>query len=145
MTRDEAATYVGERLGAYLSAASRTASDAAGGLKPAIDDALRALGYAEADLATAEPDALDMQTQVTYRALVQIKRDLGPTFFNVSTGGDSYSLQAVRAAVEKDVEEAKAAVLERFGTLGVIGTDSDSLFVTLDLNTLEPTWAEVLA
>lgn len=140
MTRDEAAAYIGERLGAYVSAVSRTATDSAGNLMPAIDDALRVLGYADADLASAAPtnatDVEDFRIQLIYRALLLITRDLGATFFDV-TVGDSFKLSQVRVAAEKDLAIAAAVVLARFGTLGVVDGDAvgDGLSI-MDLNYL---------
>ena len=145
MTRDDIAAFVAARFGVYLSAAARGTTDAAGGLATVIDDALRALGVADADLATeATVDALDgedVRVQVAYRAMSQIVRDLGG-IFNLSTAGDSFSLYQMRQSAEKDLAEAKAAVLERFGTLGAIPSGSDSPFVVIDTNYLEDTYAE---
>lgn len=142
MTRDEVALYVSERLGAYLSATSRAATDSgAGGLTPAIDDALRALGYAAADIPTAAPtdaaDEEDLRVQTLYRVMLQVVRDMGATLFDLSTGVDSFKLSQLRAAAEKDLALAASAVLERFGTVGIVASDSDSPFVTIDLNYLQ--------
>jgi len=143
VNRADGATYVGQRLGAYLSAVNRTAADSAGNLQPVIDDALRALGYGAADIATAAPagdeDEEDFRVQLAYRAMVQIVRDLG-TIINVSTGGDSFSLAGIRANAEKDLLSAAADVLLRFGTLGVVGGDGDDVFATIDLNMLDDSW-----
>jgi hypothetical protein len=134
MTRDEAAAFLGARLGAYLDAASRTAADSDGNLGPVIDDALRALGYAEADLATAEPDDREgYELQLRYRALLQITLDLS-VFINVGTAGESFSLQAIRQAAEKDLDRAEKAVMDYYGTLGVVAADGDAVFATLDTN-----------
>ena len=83
----------------------------------------------------------DLRVQVAYRSMAQITRDLGATAFNISTGGDSFSLNQMRLAAEKDLAEAKSAVLARFGTLGT--ATSDGGIVTLDLNFLEPTVDEL--
>ena len=78
MNRVQTATYTGERLGDYLAAVSRSATDDVGKtLKPVIDDALRALGYSEAEIPTAAPESgseaeTDLRVQVIYRALLQI-------------------------------------------------------------------------
>ena len=140
MNRADAAAYIGERYGAYLAAVNRTATDSAGNLKPAIDDALRALGYAAAAIPTAaptDPDAEeDFRVQVAYRAMAQIVRDLG-TMFNLSSDTGSLSLYQMRQSAEKDLSATKAEVMERFGTTGVVpGDDDDGPFVTLDLQYL---------
>ena len=142
MDRADAIAFLSDRYGDYLTAASRTATDLSGKtLKPAIDDAFRALGVLAADLATATTDGEeadeDLRVQVAYRAMQQITRDLGATSFDLSTGGDSFKLSQLRAAAEKDLAEAKAAVLERFGTLGVAPAEGSSPFVSIDLNYLD--------
>lgn len=141
MNRAGAVDFLNDRYSDYLSAASRAASDASGKtLKPVIDDAFRALGYVAADIPTATTDGEeadeDLRVQVAYRAMAQIVRDLGATSFDLSTGGDSFKLSQLRAAAEKDLAEAKTAVLERFGTLGVVPAEGSSPFVSIDLNYL---------
>jgi len=141
VNRAEAADWVGERYGQYLLAVSREAEDSAGNLKSPIDDALRALGYVAADIPTAttsgEEADEDLRVQLAYRALQQIVRDLGATSFDISTGGDSFKLSQLRAAAEKDLAEAKAEVMARFGTLGVVPAEGSSPFVSIDLNYLD--------
>ncbi|MCA9878216.1 MAG: hypothetical protein KC442_10560 [Thermomicrobiales bacterium] len=144
MNRAEAAAYIGERFGAYLNAVGRTAADSSGNLKPAIDDALRALGFADADLPTGETSGAeadeDLRVQLPYRTLGQVCRDLGATYFDV-TVGDSFRLSQVRTACWKDLEAAEAAVLARFGTTGVVdGDGASSGLITVDTNTLG--WTE---
>lgn len=140
MTRADAAAFLAARYGGYLTAANRAATDTPGALGEVIDDALRALGVAEADLATAtSADATedaDWRVQLAYRAMAQLSRDLGAANFDASIGGDSYKLSQVRAAAEKDLALAASAVLERFGTLGVIPSEDVALVWTLDLNYL---------
>ena len=142
MNRTEAVAYLDDRFADYLSAASRDASDDTGKtLKPVIDDAFRALGYVAADIPTATTDGEeadeDLRVQLAYRALRQIVRDLGATSFDISTGGDSFKLSQLRAAAEKDLAEAKAEVLDRFGKLGVVPAEGSSPFVSIDLNYLD--------
>jgi hypothetical protein len=120
VTRDEAVTYVSDRLADYLDAASREASDNPGKtLRPVIDDALRAMGVGEDSLAlyaTDDPElVIDFQVQVIYRALLQLNRDLGATMINYSGAGKSYSLQAIRQAVREDLQAAAEDVDKRFG------------------------------
>lgn len=142
MDRSEAVAFLDDRYSDYLTAASRDATDLSGKtLKSAIDDAFRALGVASADLATAETSGEeedeDLRVQLAYRAMQQIVRDLGATSFDISTGGDSFKLSQLRAAAEKDLAEAKTAVLDRFGTLGVVPAEGSSPFVSIDLNYLD--------
>ncbi len=94
------------------------------------DDALR-----HYDFGPGHPLA-PVRVQLAYRALRQIVRDLGATSFDISTGGDSFKLSQLRAAAEKDLAEAKAEVMDRFGTLGVVPAEGSSPFVSIDLNYL---------
>jgi hypothetical protein len=140
MNRAEAATFVGERYGVYLAAVGRAATDSAGNLKAAIDDALRALGYVAADIPAAEPTdpeaEEDLRVQVVYRAMAQVVRDLGTKMDVGLDGIGSFKLSQQRAAAERDLAIAEVAVLERFGTLGAVFADGDP-FVTIDLNFLD--------
>lgn len=143
MNRSEAVVFISDRLGEYLSAADREASDAAGKtLRPVIDDALRAIGWPMADLATAVVlDAeriTDLEVQAIYRALLQLNRDLGATMINTSVGGDSFSLQSIRAAAREDLAQAAEMVLARFNTLEIVGEGSSSDAGFIDLNFLAP-------
>lgn len=143
MTRAEAAAWIDSRYGAYLEAAGRGDGDAAGELSEVIDDALLALGYAADEISTAEPTEAeaveDLRVQLAYRAMLQITRDLGATSFDVGLSGNSFRLGQIRVAAEKDLAITSAAVLARFGTLGVVPTadGTSSPFVTINLNYLE--------
>lgn len=138
MTRDEAVTFIGTRFAAYLANANRTAADTTGNLKEIIDDAFRVLGFAAADWPTAETSGEeadeDLRVQLPYRTLEQVCRDIGATFFDV-TVGDSFKLSQVRAACDKDLERAAKAVVERFGTVGIVDSDDGGITV-IDLNYL---------
>ncbi|MGE0541217.1 MAG: hypothetical protein AB7R89_13670 [Dehalococcoidia bacterium] len=146
MNRTDAVSYIGARFAKYLTAASRTAADTTGNLAEIIDDAFRALGVLPGDLATAETTDVegdvDLIVQLPYRTLEQVCRDIGVTYFDV-TVGDSFKLSQISGACRKDLEEAKAAVLERFGTVGVVdGEGAGEGISTIDLNYLAD---EVLA
>jgi hypothetical protein len=147
MTRDELALWLGNRFDRYLTTVVREATDTPGNLEAVINDTLRALGVAYADLSTAvastDTQIDDWTVQGSYRAMLQFKRDLGGTVFDVATGGDSFKLSQLRISAEKDLEDTKAAVLERFDTLGpVTASDASSVWV-MDFNYLVPD--EVLA
>lgn len=145
MDRVDIAAYIGARYGAYLDAVSRTAADSAGNLQAPIDDALRALGFAEDELATAETITAesdeDLRVQAAYHTMAQVVRDLRATIFDVNTGGDSFRLSQIRAAAESELAELRDAVMARFGTLGVVA-DSSAVFATIDTNRLmeRPWW-----
>jgi hypothetical protein len=144
VTRADLIAQLAARYGQYLLATSRAATDTADGLGPAIDDALRILGYADADLATATADddatATDWRLQGAYRLMRQVLRDLGPTTFSIGTGGDSFSLSDIRKNAETDAKALADDVLLRFGTLGLVAVAGDETggVITLDLNYLTP-------
>jgi len=132
MDRADAVVYINDRLADYLDAADRDASDGAGKtLRPIIDDALRALGTSEDDLATAiilgDSPVTGFRVQLLYRTLLQLNRDLGATMINVSTAGDSFSLRDIRAAVKEDLEQAEQMVLARFGTVEILDASASSI------------------
>lgn len=134
MTRADVAAYIGERYGAYLEAVGRTAADSAGNLKPAIDDALRALGVAPSALATAEPSDEDgFMAQAEYHALRAIVRDLGATQFDVGLDGNNYRLEQIWKHAREDLKDAQTRVLALFGTTAPV---PDGGVVALDLDFL---------
>jgi hypothetical protein len=147
VNRADVATFVGERYGAYLAAVGRAATDSDGNLKAVIDDALRALGYATEDIPTAEPTEAeaeeDLRVQVAYRTMAQVSRDLGATNFDISVPDGSFKLSQLRGAAEADLVKAANEVIARFGTLGVVASDSDNPFATIDLNFLDDVWVGV--
>lgn len=140
MLRADLVAYIADELGDFLDAADREASDAAGKtLRPIIDNAIRAVGMVDADLASVLPLSareLDLRIQATYRALVQINRDLGATMINFSGGNASYSLRAIYDAAKDALEEARQAVLARFGTTEYLDDTSGVGFI--DTNHLSP-------
>ena len=118
MNRAEAVTYLADRVGEYLSAAGRDATDAPGKtLRPIIDDALRAMegDFLTSGVVTDTEQVIDYQAYLVYIALLQLSRDLGATMINYSGGGRSYSLQAIRQAVKEDLDRATIALEKRVG------------------------------
>jgi hypothetical protein len=147
MDRADVSEYLGERYGAYLDAVSRTAADSVGNLKSVIDDALRALGYAAADIPTAvsatEDEDDDLKLQASYRLMEQVVRDMGPQFMDISTAGDSFKLSQLKAAATEELNRLREEVLDRFGTLGVVATGDGDVFASIDVNNLTDAWSEV--
>lgn len=129
--RAEIVTWIAQRYGQYLDAVGRPAEDSPEGIGPALDDAERALGIPPIVYPLQEEDSEDMLLQTAYRVMEQVVRDMGPQFFNISTGGDSFSLQQVRLAAEKDLADLKTQVLLVFGSLG-----APAGIVTMNLNFL---------
>lgn len=138
MTRAELVTYLGDRFGRYLEAVGRTATDDSANLKPAIDDALLAMGYSRGELATAEPPPADEEgyiAQARYHLLKQIVRDLGGDNFNVTLDGNSFMLEQIWKHAREDLADARASVLALFGT--VTSGHRGNGVATLDLNFLD--------
>ena len=134
MNRSEVAVAVGSRLVTQLGDAAMSAADTSGNLKEPIDDALRAMGYAEADLAAAEPeDARGFIAMTRYHALRAVWERIGDRF-NVSTSGDSFALNQAFGNVEKLLKAAEADVVAIFGTLSPAGEGGG--IITIDVNTL---------
>lgn len=130
--RAEIADWIGQRYGRYLDAVGRPAADDPAGLGPALDDAERALGVASYPLVDPE-DQEDMLLHASYRAMEQVVRDMGPEFFNVSVSGNSFSLQQVRAAAEKDLASLKEEMVLAFGSVSGRGGP-----IVMELNYLTP-------
>ena len=146
MNRTEAASFIGTRLGGYLSVVNRAATDTPGNLQHIIDDSLRAIGIEEADLATIDlptttPDETfvvsGLHIQLLYRALKQINLDLA-TSFDVGVKAGNFSLNQVRKAAEKDLADAERLVLLRFGTVDILVEDTTPAVRTLKLGFLSP-------
>jgi hypothetical protein len=132
MTRDEAAIEIGLRLALLLEEADITASDDPGALKEPIDDALRLMGYAEAEIATADPDDVPgFLTTLRYFTLRAI-RDALAVNFDITSDGDSFRLSQVRDAVEKMLTAAAADVVAIYGRLTI--TSADAAIISVDLN-----------
>ena len=137
MNRATAAAKIGLRWPAQLTDAGLTATDTSANISEPIDDALRLLGYGEADLATADvpvEDVPDYLAALAYTTLSLVLARLADRF-DLTTGGKSLRLQQSFANTERLLARAASDVLARFGSLtggardGVIG---------LDLNYLSP-------
>lgn len=135
MTRDEAAVEVGRRLSVVLAEAGIAVADTAGNLKEPLDDALRAMGYAETDLATAESDdAAGLLAMLRYQALRTAEERLAAKF-DLSTGGDSFRLSQIAANVRALLARAEADAIALFGSLVMAANGG---LVLLEMPFLEP-------
>ena len=106
--------------------------DSAGNLKEPIDDALRAMGYAEDDLAGAEPEnARGFIAMVRYHTLRAVWERIGDRF-NVSTSGDSFSLNQGFGNVEKLLKQAEQDVIAIFGSLSPAGRPFEMVTIRTD-------------
>lgn len=138
MNRAAAAAEMGTRLAALLTDAGMSAADQAGQMKEPLDDAFRALGFAEADLATADSGdpvgLLAMLRLFTLRAV----RDSIAIRFDVGISGDSYRLSQTVAALDRLVAQAEAAVEVLFGPGAAAGASisANGGMVVLDLDFL---------
>lgn len=121
MLRSDAATLVALDLSAVLTAANMQGTDTTGNLKEPLDRALRAMGVAESDLATAAPDdgAL-FEAQAQYETLRTISRRLGDQM-SLGTGGDNFQLNQVFTNVQTLLKEAADRVKALGGSPGGSG------------------------
>jgi hypothetical protein len=92
------------------------------------------MGYAEPDLATAEPDnARGFIAIVRYHTLRVVLERIGDRF-NVSTSGDSFALNQTIGNVEKLLGQAERDVIGIFGSLHPTGDTAG--IITIDVNTV---------
>lgn len=134
MNRLEVAAAVGARLVTQLADAGMSAADTTGNLKEPIDDALRAMGVAEPELVAAESDdARGFLAMTRYQTLRVVLERIGDRF-NVSTSGDSFSLNQAFSNVEKLLKQAEQDVIGIFGSLYPAGDGAG--IITIDTNTL---------
>lgn len=134
MNRSEVASAVGSRLVTQLGDAAMSAADTSGNLREPIDDALRAMGYTEADLATAEPeDARGLIAMVRYHVLRIVLERIGDRF-DYSDPDGSARLNQTIGNVEKLLARAEADVIAIFGSL--YPTDTTARIITINNNRL---------
>jgi len=115
VTRSDIVAYLIARYGRLLAEAEVVMTDSVGGLKEPIDDALRAMGYAEADLATAAPtDTWGSLIYVRYQTLLRIQEAIADRF-DVTVDGDSFRLQQMIDNVEKLITKARDEMIATFG------------------------------
>ena len=131
MTRADIVGYIAARLGSLVSEAGLAPSDTTGNLKEPLDDALRVMGYAEADIATANPtDTRYVLICARYQTLLRIQEAIADRF-DVSVGGDSFKLQQVIDNVEKLLAKARIEMVTTSGfqsgtiSLGFLGVEGD--------------------
>lgn len=126
-TRGWVVTELSRRLATQLSDAVIAATDTAGNLKEPVDDALRMLGYAEAELALAVPDDTEAAGFLALARLTTLKavRDRLADRFDINvTGAIGLRLQQVVATVERMITEAQADVIAHYGAIPAAGTDT---------------------
>lgn len=137
--RDETA----RRLGTILTAATIAATDTTGNLKEPIDDALRMLGYAESELATAEPaSSLPFLALVRYTTL-RLAWDRRSQSFDLNSEGTGLRLQQRVATLERMLKDAEGEVIRIFGGIPT-GDHEEGGVVWVDMGYLtEPTYGVV--
>lgn len=132
MIRADALTHLQNQFSALATATGQATTDTANGYGPALDQALRQLGYTSDQLADA--DTTDAQTPdylalAEYYALVRFWRAL---VTNVDVAADAPSMRKSFSQIVKHVKElvdaAKADLTERgyldgSWTMGVINLD----------------------
>jgi hypothetical protein len=137
MNRSAAAAYLARRFKKLaIQVGQDDLTDNADGFGYAIDSALRKLGYAESDLASADvtDKITDYQVLLRYYALDQFEADV-TTAVDYTTQGDQYKESTIFGAVTKLKAEAKEEALN----LGyVLGDQQDFGLISLSLDILEP-------
>jgi hypothetical protein len=142
MNRADVASHLGLWFSTYLSETGLTAVDNSANLGPVIDATFRAMGFNEADLATAESDDVQaLLAQAEYRLMLLIVNRLGAEI-DLGISGDSYRLEQVWQHAQKKLEECRALVEELFGSSLEDSSSSsvDGPFVYIDENFLEPVY-----
>src|SRR5690349_21715701 len=127
MTRADAVAAIAAELSSLLTSAGMAAADTTGNLKEPIDRALRTLGYAASELATATPDDdAGFLALAIYESLKTIVARLAANF-DIATAGDSYRLQQVFANAKSVLEQAAATVAGLYGSAtasgGIVNVD----------------------
>lgn len=132
MDRDTAAAEMQRRLSLLFEETELGTTDIAGEMKEPLDDALRLMGYVEAELVDAAPtDVPSYLTTLRYFTLKAMLDRLSIRF-DISADGDSFRLGQVRDAVEKLLAAAAKDVLAIYGRLTI--SDASAAIITLDLN-----------
>ena len=131
MDRASVAALMGLRLSGLLGQAGMTSADEPGNMKEPIDDALRGLGYAEADLATADhEDVPGFIAATRYFTLKAILERVSASF-DLTDEGSSIRLSQVVDHVRKLMNEAWEDASQ------YISGGGDPI-IDLDLNFLTP-------
>lgn len=136
MNRAEAAAAAAAKIPAALADAGLVGTDTpVPGIKDAIDDALRALGVAEASLSVGESDdVVGFPALVKHRALLMALGRMTDRF-DVSVAGDAYRLSQAVAATERLIARTERELDILFGSAYPAGGGG---VVSLGLNFLEP-------
>lgn len=145
MTRNDVATYLGAVLDDLLADTGIAATDTSGNLKEPLDDALRSMGTATADLATAEPDD-DRRFLLTaeYHTLRRMLAKLAVRF-RLSTGGTALSLEQVHDHVKDRFDEVKAELIAAYGSVdGGAASGASAIYMPF-LDQTEEEWSVVIA
>lgn len=132
MLRAEVAEEIGLRLDVLLTEVGLSPADEAGALKEPIDDALRAMGYAEDDVPTAAPE--DPATFIAMVLYWTLRRALFvlQTRFDASLPG---GLSASQNQVTKNVERLLVIAEKEAVALNGAFATAEPRAVGIDLNT----------
>jgi hypothetical protein len=122
VTRADAVAAIAAELSSLLTSAGMAATDTTGNLKEPIDRALRTLGYAASELATATPDDdAGLLALAIYETLTTIVARLAASFDIATSDGSSYRLQQVFANAKTVLEQAAATVTGLYGSVAASG------------------------
>lgn len=136
MERADALTYLQNQFAGLAYVTGQATTDTPAGYGPAIDQALRALGYTSDQLATADvadTSTVDYLALADYYALVRFSRALVVSVDEErQTGSGRRSRENLAGKVTALLEESRKAL----GDLGYLGATWESGALSLDF--LEP-------
>lgn len=139
MIRSGALTHLVNQFSALATLTGQAVTDTAAGYGPAIDQALRQLGYSAAGLAAADvsdADTADYLALAEYFALVRFSRALA---INVDIEIDGPRAVAKRSQAFTATKELIAESRKQLQDLGYLGAGFEAGYLTLDF--LEPSEA----
>lgn len=141
MNRAAALTYLSETFATIASDLSVTATDDAAGYKTPIDAALRLIGTAEGDIATADitSDVTGYLAALDYTALLRFQR-MYATRVDISIGEPAVDKK--RSQSFKNLAELLAQAKDAAIAAGVLDTANGWTVGRLNLDFLEPSLDE---
>ena len=141
MNRSEAVTYLSETFAAIASDLTVTATDDAAGYKTPIDAALRLIGTAEGDIATADitSDVTGYLAALDYTALLRFQRMRG---IRVDISVGEPAVDKKRSQSFKNLAELLAQAKDAAIAAGVLNTTNGWTVGRLNLDFLEPSLDE---
>lgn len=141
MNRSDSVTYLSEQFGTIAAELGVTATDTTAGYKAPIDTALRLIGTAEGDIATADitSDVTGYLAALDYTALLRFQR-MYATRVDISIGEPAVDKK--RSQSFKNLAELLAQAKDAAIAAGVLDTANGWTVGRLNLDFLEPSLDE---